>query len=167
MIAYILIIFGFLMRLVPHMPNMVPVAAIALFAGAYLDKRLVPWVPLAIMIISDLVIGLHNMIFFTWGAFLLVGFLGMWLKHRRSWGNVFTMSVFSALLFFVITNFGVWLGWYPHTWNGFSTCYINAIPFLRNTFLGNVVFTFVLFGLYELAKNAVRKSRFKTVLLAE
>jgi len=167
MIAYILIIFGFLMRLVPHVPNMVPVAAIALFAGAYLDKRVVPWVPLAIMIISDLVIGLHNMIFFTWGAFLLVGFLGMWLKRRRSWGNVFAMSAFSALLFFVITNFGVWLGWYPHTWSGFVTCYINAIPFLRNTLIGNVVFTFVLFGLYELAKNAVRGSRFKTVLLAE
>ena len=50
MIAYILIIFGFAMRLLPHVPNMAPVAAIAVFAGAYLDKRIVPWVPLAIIL---------------------------------------------------------------------------------------------------------------------
>jgi hypothetical protein len=63
MIVYILIVFGFLMRLVPHVPNFAPIAAIALFAGAYLDKRIVPWVPLGIMIVSDLIIGLHGVVF--------------------------------------------------------------------------------------------------------
>ena len=129
MIAYILIIFGFLMRLVPHMPNFVPIAAIALFAGTYLDKRIVPWVPLAIMIVSDLIIGLHGVVFYTWGAFIVIGFMGLWLKENRTPGNIIAASLISAIFFFVVTNFGVWLAWYPHTWEGFAACYVKAIPF--------------------------------------
>jgi hypothetical protein len=167
MIAYILIIFGFLMRLVPHVPNMAPVAAIALFAGAYLDKRIVPWVPLAIMIVSDLIIGLHDVVFYTWGAFVLVGFLGMGLKERRTPGNIFISTVFAACLFFVITNFGVWLSWYPHTWEGLTVCFIKAVPFFRNTLVGNLVFSAVLFGSYELARKLASGSRFRAVLLTD
>ena len=167
MIAYILIIFGFLMRLLPHMPNMVPVAAIALFAGAYLDKRIVPWVPLAIMIASDLIIGLHGVVFYTWGAFILIGFLGMGLKKHRTPGNIFVSTVFAACLFFVITNFGVWLAWYPRSWEGFAACFIRAIPFFRNTLVGNLVFSAVLFGSYELARKLAAGSRFRAVLLTD
>ena len=54
MIAYILILVGVLMRFLPHAPNFVPVAAIAVFAGAYLNKRIAVLVPLAIIVISDL-----------------------------------------------------------------------------------------------------------------
>ena len=100
MIAYILIVFGFMMRLLPHAPNMVPVAAIALFAGVYLNKKITPWVPLLIMAASDLIIGLHDMIFYTWGSFILIGYIGVWLRGRRSWKNIFLTSVFSSLLFF-------------------------------------------------------------------
>jgi len=167
MIAYVLIIIGFLFRLVPHAPNVVPVAAIAIFAGAYLDKRVVPWVPLGIMVLSDLIIGLHSIVFYTWGAFILIGFMGMWLKERRTWGNILGVSVVSALLFFAISNFGVWIGWYPHTWKGFTACYVNAIPFLRNTMISNVLFTFVFFGLYELARSLAGRTRYSAVLFAE
>lgn len=167
MLAYILIIMGFMLRLLPHMPNMAPVAAIAIFAGAYLDKRIVPWVPLAIMIVSDLIIGLHNVVFFTWGAFILIGFMGMWLKERRTPANILGASVLSAILFFAITNFGVWLAWYPHTLGGFTTCYIKAVPFLRNTLISNVLFSFVLFGAYELARRLAENSKFRRVLLVE
>ncbi|MGB2601091.1 MAG: DUF6580 family putative transport protein [Candidatus Omnitrophota bacterium] len=167
MIAYILILIGFLLRLVPHMPNMAPVAAIALFAGAYLDKRIVPWVPLAIMMISDLIIGLHGVFLYTWGAFILVGFIGMWLKERRTPANILGATVVSALLFFVITNFGVWIAWYPRTLDGLVMCYIKAIPFLRNTMAGNIVFAAVLFGSYELARKLAENTRFRRVLLAD
>jgi len=167
MIAYVLILAGFMLRLLPHAPNMVPVAAIAVFAGVYLDKKMVPWVPLAIMVASDVVLGLHDLVLYTWGSFLLIGFLGMWLRNHKSWQNIFGMSVFSALLFFFVTNFGVWMAWYPHTWKGLEVCYINAIPFLRNTMVSNIIFTFVLFGAYELARKAVLGSRFKAVLIAE
>ncbi len=167
MIVYILIVFGFLMRLVPHVPNFAPIAAIALFAGAYLDKRIVPWVPLAIMIVSDLIIGLHGVVFYTWGAFILIGFIGMRLKERRTAGNIFAATVFSAFLFFVVTNFGVWLAWYPHSLEGFAACFIKAIPFFRNTLAGNLVFSAVLFGSYELAKRFITGKKYHAVLLTE
>jgi ABC-type proline/glycine betaine transport system permease subunit len=167
MIAYILIAFGFLMRIVPHVHNFAPVAAIALFSGAYLDKRIVPWVPLAIMIASDLIIGLHGVVFYTWGSFILIGFIGMWMKERRTPANIFLATVLSAALFFIITNFGVWLAWYPHTWEGLSSCYVRAIPFFRNTLLGNLFFALVLFGSYELARKIVGQTRFRAVLLTD
>jgi len=166
MIAYILIAFGFMLRLIPHVPNMVPVAAIAIFAGAYLNKKIVPWVPLAIMVISDLIIGLHGVIFYTWGAFILIGYMGMFLRTRRTPARIFSMGVLSALVFFVITNFGVALAWYPHTAAGFVSCYVNALPFLRNTLVSNVLFSFVFFGVYEMAVKMAEKSKFRKVLLA-
>lgn len=165
MIAYILIIFGFAMRLLPHVPNMAPVAAIAVFAGAYLDKRIVPWVPLAIMMVTDLIIGLHDVVFYTWGAFIFIGFMGTWLKGRATPGNILGVTVVSALTFFAISNFGVWMVWYPHNWQGFAACYISAIPFFRNTMIGNLFFALVLFGAYELARKLAGKTRFRDVLL--
>lgn len=166
MIAYILILVGFLMRIVPHVPNVAPIAAIAIFAGASLNKKIVPWVPLAIMIASDLIIGLHEVVIFTWGAFIIIGFMGMRLREKKTAGGIFTTTVFAALVFFVISNFGVWLVWYPHTVSGLVACYVKALPFLRNTMVGNVLFAFVLFGCYELAQRLVGEARYKNVLLA-
>ena len=166
MIAYILIAIGFLMRIIPHAPNVAPVAAIAIFAGAYLNKKIVPWVPLAIMIASDLIIGLHGVVVYTWGAFIIIGFMGMRLREKRTPTSIFATTVFGALVFFVITNFGVWLAWYPHTAAGFVNCYVRALPFLRNTMLSNILFSFVLFGCYELARKMVGEAKYKDVLLA-
>ncbi|MBD3425999.1 MAG: hypothetical protein GF409_02060 [Candidatus Omnitrophica bacterium] len=166
MVAYILILLGFLLRMLPHMPNMAPVAAIALFAGAYLDKRVVPWVPLAIMMVSDLILGLHGVFLYTWGSFILIGFIGMWLKKRRTPANILGTTIFSAFLFFLITNFGVWLAWYPHTLEGLASCYVKAIPFFRNTMISNAAFGLLLFGSYEMARKLVDNTRFSRVLLA-
>lgn len=167
MIAYILIVMGFMMRLIPHAPNVVPVAAIAIFSGAYLNKKIVPWVPLAIMMLSDIVIGLHDIFIYTWGAFIIAGYMGMWLREKRTPVRILGISVSSALVFFVISNFGVWINWYPHTIHGFIDCYVKALPFLRNTMIGNVVFASLLFGLYELARRLAEKTRFADVLLVK
>ena len=119
------------------------------------------------MVITDLIIGVHGVVLYTWGAFIIIGFIGMRLKENKTPGRIFTSTVFSAALFFVISNFGVWLTWYPRTWQGFSTCFINAIPFFRNTLVGNLVFAAILFGTYELAKRMVKEPKLKTVLLTE
>ncbi|MFH1665653.1 MAG: DUF6580 family putative transport protein [Candidatus Omnitrophota bacterium] len=165
MIAYILIVMGFMMRVLPHAPNVAPVAAIALFSGAYLNKKLVPWVPLIIMAASDLIIGLHSVVAYTWGSFIIIGYIGMWLGKHKTPGFIALASIGSALLFFVISNFGVWLSWYPHNVDGFIACYVNAVPFLRNTMASNLIFTFVLFGAYELAGKLVKDGKFRDVLL--
>lgn len=167
MIVYALIFLGFVLRVVPHMPNFAPVAAIAVFAGAYLNKRVVPWVPLAIMMASDLVIGLHDVVLYTWGAFVVIGFIGMSLRGRVTTLRAAGTTIISSFVFFAITNFGVWLAWYPRTLQGFTECYIKAIPFLRNDVIGNLAWALILFGLYELARKLVTEPRSRAVLLAE
>jgi hypothetical protein len=164
MLAYLLILFGFSLRFLPLGHNMAPIAAIALFSGAYLDRRIAPWVPLVIMVVTDIVLGLHDMVFFTWGAFILVGFMGMVLKKQKTPLSIFLMTVGGSLVFFAVSNFGVWLRWYPLTFEGFVNCYVMALPFLRNTMAGNLVFSAVLFGSYELARRTASEAKYKDFL---
>ncbi len=166
MLAVILILMGVILRFVPHMPNFTPVAAIALFSGAYLNKRTALVVPLVLMVVSDIIIGLHNVILFTWGSFILVALLGLRIKKHKSILGIFALSLISSLLFYLITNFGVWfMGWYPHTLEGLIHCYIMALPFLRNFTLATMLYSIVLFGLYELVARLVRDTRYSRVLL--
>ncbi len=142
-------------RLIPHPANMAPIAAMALAGGVYLDKRFALVIPMIALILSDLVIGFHPTIPFVYGSFLLIGGLGLWLRNHKRPVPVFLTTVGSSVLFFVVTNFGVWLtggGWaYPRTLAGLGECYIAAIPFFRNTLIGDLVSTAVLFGIFEAA----------------
>jgi hypothetical protein len=160
MIALMIVIIGIAMRLVPHPANVAPVAAIALFAGTYLNKKWALWVPLVIMMISDLVIGLHDVVAFTWGSFVLVALLGTWLKQHKNIVNVGVASVAASVLFFMITNFGVWLAWYPTTLQGLTQCYTLALPFYRNTLIGDLLYVVVFFGIYECAARLVKNTRY-------
>jgi hypothetical protein len=158
--AYLFIVMGVLFRLVPHLPNFTPIAAIALFGGAYLGKKQAVIVPLAIMIASDAIIGLHPLILFTWGSFILTAFIGMWLKENRTVVNVFGAAVSSSVIFFIITNFGVWAlpaSWYPRTLEGLMSCYIVALPFYRNMLLGDIFYVALFFGAYEAVNILVRR----------
>ena len=160
MIAFVIIAIGIAMRFLPHPVNVTPVAAIALFAGTYLNKKYALWVPLAIMIISDLFIGLHDVILYTWGSFVLVAIVGTWLRKNKNLLNIGRASVASSFLFFIITNFGVWLHWYPRDVQGLVKCFAMALPFYRNAFVGDILFVAVFFGIYELAARSVRETKF-------
>jgi hypothetical protein len=166
MLAIGLIVIGILLRFAPHAPNFTPVAAIALFSGAYLNKKYAALIPLSLMVISDLIIGMHNVVFFTWGAFALVTFLGPVLRrHKNIFGVIFT-SITSALLFYVISNFGVWLmGWYPRTLSGLINCYVMALPFLRNFTLSTLLFTGAFIIVFESIASRVKQTKFSKVLL--
>ena len=158
--AYLFILLGIMFRLLPHLPNATPVAAIALFGGCYLERRTALIVPFVIMVVSDLFIGLHPLAIFVWGSFLLTGMIGMWLKDHRSFLNTIGGTMLSSILFFGITNFGVWVmpgSWYPHTWQGFVNCYVMAIPFFRNTLIGDLFYVGLLFGSYELVQAMVHQ----------
>jgi len=166
MLAISLIIIGILFRFIPHSANFTPVAAVALFAGVYLNKRQAIIVPLALMIISDLFLGMHNVILFTWGSFILVTLLGSWARNHKTFFGIISTSVLSSLLFYVITNFGVWaMGWYPKNLNGLIECYIMGLPFLRNFTLATVLYSAVFFGSYELVSSKVRNTKLAKVLL--
>jgi hypothetical protein len=137
-------------RLAPHAPNFTPLAASALFAGAVLRSRpLALAVPLAAMLVSDLVLGWHNLVVMgvVYGALALPALWGRW-SRTRSAVMLVPLALGSSLSFFMSTNFGVWAssGMYAHDLNGLVHCYVAALPFLRNTVLGDIFWTALLFG---------------------
>ena len=160
-IAIALVIFGVVARLLPHPANLAPVGAIALFGGAILPRRFGWWLPLAVMLVSDAIIGFYHGIIFTWVAFLLVGLFGTSLRSQSNWLRVPLGALGSSVIFFVVSNFGVWAQGqiYAHTWAGLVQCYQMALPFFRNTFLGDLIYASALFGAYALAIHFVAQPK--------
>lgn len=143
-------------RLVPHPPNMASVTAVALFAGAYFsDRRLAFAVPLAALLLSDVVLGFYPEMVVVYASFALIVCIGLWLQKRRSVVRIGGAAVAGSVLFFLLTNFGVWAfgSLYPRTLVGLVTCYTAAIPFFRNTLAGDLLYTLVLFGGFSLLER--------------
>jgi hypothetical protein len=149
MLALIIITFGILSRVIVHTPNFTPVLALALFGGMYLKGRQGLWVPLVLMALSDIVIGFHDTMVYTWGSILIISFIGLWLKEHKTVLNVALASVISSILFFMVTNFGAYLSLYPHTLAGLQECYIAAIPFYRSMLASTLAYSLILFFLWE------------------
>ena len=142
-----------ILRLVPHPPNVAPIAAMALFGGVYLNKKYALVVPLIALFISDLFLGFYPAMPYIYGSFLLTGLIGIWLRGHKSFTNIILASLVSSTLFFLITNFGFFLlnDLYPRTFSGQMEAYVMALPFFRNTIVGDLGFVALFFGTYELA----------------
>jgi hypothetical protein len=152
--------------------NFNALGASALFGGIVIkNKRLAYLLPLLTLFLTDVFFQLFTSIqgfyggqmVFVYGAFLLITFAGTLIKKVNAL-NVILAAIGTGILFFLITNFGVWMlsTMYPHTAAGLVTCYVSAIPFYRNdlfgsfalnTVLGNVFFTGVLFGAWGIIKQ--------------
>ncbi|MFH1894706.1 MAG: DUF6580 family putative transport protein [Patescibacteria group bacterium] len=160
-IATVFILIGIGLRLLSHPPNFAPIAAVALFGGVYLSKKIALILPLATMAISDIFIGFYEpkLMVFVYGSFLLCVFLGFWLKKHKKWYTVMGISILGSILFFLITNSAVWAftPWYAKTFSGIVQCYLMALPFLKNTFLGDLFYITIFFGVYEIIDAWVRK----------
>ena len=145
-------------RLLPHWPNVSPVAAMALFGGAYFaDKRTAFIVPFVALLLSDLLLGLHNSMIFVYAGFALTVAIGFRLNNRVSLVNTSFAVVVSSVSFFLLTNFGAWLtsGLYAKTAAGLMQAFIAGIPFFQNSLLGNMVYAAVIFGGYALLQKNV------------
>ena len=146
------------MRLLPHPPNFSPIAAMALFSGAYLPKRPIAFLaPMAALFLSDLVLGFYPEVIFVYlsvAATVLVGWL---VAKRKTVLRVAAAAVASSFLFYLVTNFGVWLvvDFYPKTLAGLAACYVAAIPFFQNTLAGDLFFAALLFGGFATAERLV------------
>ncbi len=149
MLTILVIALGILSRVAVHTPNFSPVLSMAFLGGMYLKGRQALLVPLALMVISDLILGFYDGILLTWGSIALISLLGLWLKQHKSFAVVMAGSILSALLFFIVTNFGAWLAMYPHTAGGLRQCYILAIPFFRSSLLSTVAYSMVFYAAYE------------------
>jgi hypothetical protein len=149
MLSLMIISFGILSRVIVHTPNFTPVLSMAFLGGMYLKGRQAVLVPLALIVISDLIIGFYPLMFLTWASIVLISILGLWLKERKSFATVLGGSVISAVIFFIVTNFASWLALYPHTMEGLRQCYILAIPFFRSTLMSTVAYSLVFYAGYE------------------
>jgi hypothetical protein len=146
------------LRLVPHPPNFSPIDAMALFSGAYLGRRGLAFVaPLGALLLSDLFLGFYHGMAFVYGAVALVVVIGWWVSSRRTPLRIGGAALVSSVLFFVLTNFGMWLfsGFYPRTLSGLVTCYVAAVPFFQNTLAGDLFYTALLFGGFALLERGV------------
>jgi hypothetical protein len=158
--AFLIVFVGVLSRLLPHHPNIVPISALCLFGGVYLPKKFA-FLPLLGLLISDYFIGFYGTsMLYVYGSFALTGVIGLWLRNHKSTRWVLGSALTSSVLFFIITNFGVWAppsNWYPHTLSGLIQSYTLALPFFRNSLIGDVGYTIILFGGYELVKIIIKK----------
>ena len=157
-----LLVLALLGRLLPHPPNFTPLLAVALFGGAMLPRYLAYGVPLLAMAASDLLLGysFDQTSVAIYGSFLAIVGAGRWLAQSRTLGRTVVAVLGGSLLFYVVTNFAVWLwnthGMYEHSAADLAQCYIMALPFFRNALAGDLVWTAVLFGLYGLAARQLQ-----------
>ncbi len=161
------ILLGALARIIPHAPNFTPVAAMALFGGTYLNKKQAFILPILIMLLSDLFIGFDSlqMRIFIYGSFLITVLIGRFLKRNLTLTNTILASFASSIVFFLITNFAVWAftPLYLKTFDGLVNCFIMALPFFRNTLLGDFFYTGIVFGSYRLTNSWYYKVRLAVI----
>ena len=145
-----LIFFAILSRFLPHPPNFTPIAAIALLSSKGFTNRWVVFlIPIVSLFISDLFIGLHATIPFVYVSFILIALLGMYVK-KINIGSV----LISSTLFFLVSNFGVWLLYYPISVEGLIQCYTLALPFFLNTVIGDLVYgALLIYPFYALQRR--------------
>jgi len=155
-----LILIAALSRLFPHLDNFTPIGAIALFGGTFIsNKRLAFIIPLSAMLFSDILLqvfygtGFHNTMIFVYGAFLVITSLGFLLRKRVQRQTIMVGSLVGSIIFFFITNIGVWVtGYYGYSAAGLIESLIAGIPFFRGTVMGDLVFNLVLFGSYSIIR---------------
>lgn len=157
-------------RILPvHILNVAPIGAMALFGGANLKKS---WqaifIPLSALFVGDLF--LNNVtykamnptftLFYTgavwvYVSFALISLIGIVFLKKATAKNVLFASIGGSILFFIVSNFGTWLsaGIYPQTFSGLATCYVAAVPFFVNTLAGDLLFSAILFGVYEFSQR--------------
>jgi hypothetical protein len=156
--------------LLPHAPNFTPLGAIALFAGAYRSNRVLAFIiPMFAMILSDAIMGFAGwdfpeQIITVYASFALITALGMNMRNDKSVLRIGASSVSASVLFFIITNFMVWMSGfyttpalYATNFSGLVTCYVAAIPFFTPSAAADLFYSSALFGAFYLVQINVPK----------
>jgi hypothetical protein len=148
----ILLIFtAALARLIPHAPNFTPILSLALFSGAiFKHKRLAFLIPFIAMIISDALVGFHELIPALYLILGLIIFIGSYMR-KISIISVTLMSTISGVIFFIFSNLAVWAltPYYAKNLLGLSSCFIAALPFFTQTLLSTYLYSSIMFGIFK------------------
>ncbi len=144
-------------RFIPHPPNFTSLLALSFYIPAILGIMYIPALLIS-FILTDLIIGFHEVTIFTWGSVILIGLTSKYFK-KTIFYRIFG-SMLGACLFFVITNFGVWsLGSYGYNLNGFIVCYTLALPFFAYSLISTFIFSGVIESINKLF--LIKKYKFK------
>ena len=134
-------------RFIPHPPNFTSLIALSFYVPVFFGLSFIPLVVFA-FIATDVIIGFHYTVIFTWGSVIFIGLLSKFFINNFL--NRICGALFGALIFYVITNFGVWtLGNYGHTLEGFILCYTLAIPFFAYSLISTFIFSAIIEGIYK------------------
>lgn len=153
-------------RFIPHVPNFSPLASVLLFTGVYGKSKKYIILPLIALFISDLFLGFYKLeiMLAVYLSLTLAAIIGMWLKKNKNILNTASAILASALLFFLVTNFAVWYfgTWYSHDLSGLMLCYSLAVPFFKSTLTANIVYSSILFGVYEFVAYFIKEKNIVT-----
>jgi hypothetical protein len=152
-LALVLIIFAVGSRLLPHPANFAPIAAVGIFSAFVFKNKLLRFgVPIIAMLVSDAIIGFYTPLVMVavYLSFVISTFLGKYLAKHRSIEIGAGVSLIASIQFYLITNLAVFFftPLYPKSWPGLIECYLLALPFFRNTILGDLFYTSAIFGLF-------------------
>ena len=147
-----------LAKLIPHPPNFTPIIAVAIMSGYFFRNIYLSFAILLIsMLLADVFIGFYNNMLFVYLSLFLIAFVFFKIGKKINFKNLFVYSFIGALIFFIISNFGVWALGSPGAYdvaygknlNGLVECYILAIPFFGNTFLSTLIFSYPTIFIYK------------------
>ena len=126
-------------RFIPHPPNFTSLIALSFYVPLFLGKRFIP-VLLFCFIITDIFIGFHTIVVFTWGSVIIIS-LTSYIFQKNIYMRIIG-AICGSLVFYIISNFGVWsLGSYGYSFDGLLICYIAAIPFYSNTLISTILYS--------------------------
>lgn len=160
LLAIFLIVVALLSRLVPHPTNFTALGAVALFSGYLFKNPVLRFaLPLFVLMISDYFIGYHSLILFTYLPFLFAILIGTLLQGKLKLATWFLSSLGTSVLFFLISNFGVWFEGilYPRDFSGLLNCYMMALPFFENQLAADLIFSAAVFSLHAFINNRINE----------
>ena len=151
-----LIVILALSRLIPHPDNFTPIIAIAIMGSYFFNNiNLSYLVVLFSMLIADFFIGFYGHVLFVYLPLFLIILVFFKLSKKINFKNLFIFGFTGSLIFFIISNFGVWLvsGLYEKNINGLIECYFMAIPFFKNTLMSTLIFSYLSLIIYKFSNK--------------
>lgn len=153
----LIILLAVVARILPHAPNFAPIGGLALFTGYHFKNKFAWGLPIAAMILSDFILGFHSTVPFVYGSFIIISIIGSYLKKDKA-SSLLMASLVSSIVFFVVTNFGVWAmdGIYAKNLAGLMDSFAMGLPFFRNTLISDFLYTFSFFYGYRYVAGFLR-----------
>jgi hypothetical protein len=164
--AALLVLFAGFSRMLPHPENFAPVAAAAIFAGLYMNKKYALIIPVAATFLSDIFLGLYPYVLWVYGTYILIALVNIGFKKRfdsfsgvKKAGMLYGAALVSSIIFFIVTNFGVWISglYYEMSFKGLMTSYAAAIPFFRTSVLADLVYITLMAGVYSIVIRMIKQ----------